>query len=144
MTTEKRKNNMKEIEYVLTMNPEQARSALKAIDLFLRMKLGQYREVSFALLDITKEDFSSRRDKANEKLEEAFKILYDGKGKTDEEWKDQEWYRLYNLMQALRYQIHLAENPTGKGVDSYEPVQLTLDEPIPQCSWNIKVEKSGE
>lgn len=132
---------MKEIEYVLTMNPEQARSALKAIDLLLRMKLGQYREVSFALLDITKEDFSSRRDKADEKLEEAFKILYDGKN--DEEWKDQEWYRLYNLMQALRYQIHLAEDPAGKGVDSQKPIQLTSDEPIPHCSWNIKAEKAG-
>ena len=121
---------MKDIEYVLTMNSDQAHTALKATDLLMRLKLGQYKEIPFALLDVTKEDFCHRRDLADVKLKEAFDILYDGKN--DGEWKDAEWYRLYNLLQAIRYQIHLAEHPNSKGVDSYSPMRLT-DEPMPSC-----------
>lgn len=123
---------MQNYEYILAMNSEQAHTLLKAVDLLMRLKLGQYKEISFALLDITKEDFCHRRDLADEKLEEAFAILYDGK--KDGEWKNAEWYRLFNLLQAVRYQVHLAEHPDTKGVDSYPPMQMT-DEPIPKCEY---------
>lgn len=130
---------MKDVEYVLTMNSDQAHTALKAIDLLMRLKLGQYREISFALLDVTKEDFCHRRDLAETELKKAFDILYNGK--KDGEWKDAEWYRLYNMYQAIRYQIHLAENPDSKGVDSYPPMQLT-DEPMPDCRFRKEVNES--
>lgn len=131
---------MNGVEYVLTMNSDQAHTALKAIELLMRMKLGQYREIAFALLDVTKEDFCHRRDLSETKLKQAFDILYDGK--KDGEWKDAEWYRLYNLYQEIRYQIHLAENPDNKGVDSYPPMQMT-DEPMPDCRFRKEVNESN-
>ena len=119
------------IEYTLTMNSDQAKSCLKAVELLMRLKINQPEEIPFNLI-LELDDFSKRRDKARPLLEQAFRIMYEGK-KTGE-WKDSEWYRLYNLYQALRYQIHQAEHPWTTGVDSYPPMRLT-DEPIPACEY---------
>ena len=129
------------IEYTMTMTSETAHSMLKAVDLLMRLKLGQYREICFALLDICKPDFCDRRDISEVYLEQAFKALFDGK--KNEEYKDDEWHRLYNIFQVLRYQIHLAESPDGTGVDSYPPLLLG-DQPLPECSFCKISEKEKE
>lgn len=124
------------IEYTLKLNSDQAKETLKAVELLMRLKINQPHEISRAILDgiyerIGIDEYLKRKDKANEYLDEAFAAIFPT---WDEVKKDEEWYRLYNIYQAIRYQIHLAEYPNSTGVDSYPPMCLT-DEPIPECTW---------
>lgn len=124
--------------YTLTLNSDQARELRKAVELLMRLKINQPEEITRAVLDEMLEDkrididtFCKRRDKANDHLKAAFDALFPHWGEIR---KDKEWYRLYNIYQVVRYAIHEAENPEGKGVDSYPPTQFT-DEPMPKCEW---------
>lgn len=130
------------IEYTLKLNSTQATEVLKAIDLLMRLKINQPHEISMAVMPddywrndkVDKDlfdDFIHRRDRADEYLKKAFREIFPT-------WKDvkkdDEWHTLYNILQALRYQRHLAEIPNGKGVDSYPPMALG-GEPVPECTW---------
>ncbi len=131
------------IEYVLTLNSQQARETLKAVELLMRLKINQPEEISRAVLDgmydrIGCDEFCMRRDDANVYMRLAFNVIFQ---RSDEVRKDQEWYRLYNLYQVIRKAIHDAEHPEGTGVDSYEPRAFT-DEPLPKIEWKIKPEKA--
>lgn len=133
-----------EIEYTLTMNSRQAKKCLKAVELLMRLKINQPEEISRAVLDgmyerIGIDEYLRRKDSANEHLRNAFMAIFPN---WDEVLKDDEWYILYNIYQAIRYQIHLAEHPGSTGVDSYPPIQIT-DEPIPKCEYR-KVKANGK
>ena len=121
-----------EIEYQLFMNSEQARETLKAVEFLMRLKLKQYDVIPYNLLEMGSTDYWWKRDMAAPYFKQAFEIYF--KEVKPEEYKDDEWYRLYNLYQVLRKAIHDAENPLSTGVDSYEPMQFT-DEPLPGCSF---------
>lgn len=130
-------------KYILTLDSSQAKETLKAVELLIRLKINQPHEITRALMNddyywdnetVDKKKFSEfidRRDKADKILDSAFENIYPP---WDRAKKDEEWYRLYNIFQALRYQIHLAETPNSTGVDSYPPIKFT-DEPIPKCEW---------
>ena len=135
---------MKDVEYVLTMNSDQAHTALKAIELLMRLKINQPEEIARAIMPddyfdektrkVNKERFNEhihRRDAADGYVKMAFRQIFPT---WEDVRKDEEWYRLYNLYQAIRYQIHLAENPDSKGVDSHPPMRMT-DEPMPKCEY---------
>lgn len=124
------------IEYTLTMNSEQAKECLKAVELLMRLKINQPEEISRTILDgmyeeIGIDEFLKRKEKSNDYLRLAFHEIFPT---WEDVKKDEEWYRLYNLYQVLRYQIHLAEHPNSTGVDSYPPRAFT-DEPLPTASW---------
>lgn len=126
----------KKLEYTLTLNSDQAHEALKAIELLMRLKINQPDQLSRDLLEpmyerIGCDEFCKRRDAANEYLRLAFAVIFPA---LDDWKKDTEWYRLYNLYQALRYAIHEAEHPNSVGVDSCPPMQFA-EEPIPKCGW---------
>ena len=134
------------IEYTLTMNSEQAKECLKAVELLMRLKINQPEEITRAVMpenywedgkvDNQKFDyFINRRDEANECLKLAFARIFPI---WESVKKDAEWYRLYNIYQVIRYAIHEAEHPQTTGVDSYPPTQFTADEPLPGCSWTRK------
>ena len=129
-------------EYTLKLNSSQLITVMKAIDLLIRLKINQPKEIPDAIMpdDYWKDgkmdkdafnNFLKRRDHANEYLEKAFREIFP---RWEDVRKDDEWYRLYNIYQALRYQRHLAETPNGKGVDSYPPMDLG-GEPVPECTW---------
>ena len=143
---------MNGVEYVLTMNSEQAHTALKAIELLMRLKINQPEEIARAVMPddyfdektgkVNKERFNEhihRRDAADGYVKMAFRQIFPT---WDDVRKDEEWYRLYNLYQAIRYQIHLAEHPGSKGVDSRPPMRLT-DEPMPDCRFRKEVNESN-
>ena len=126
----------KNLEYTLILNSDQAHEALKAVELLMRLKINQPDQLSRDLLEpmyerIGCDEFCKRRDAANKHLRLAFLEIFPA---LDDWKKDTEWYRLYNLYQALRYAIHEAEYPNSVGVDSYPPMQFT-EEPIPKCGW---------
>jgi hypothetical protein len=130
------------IEYTLKLNSTQAGEVLKAVDLLMRLKINQPHEISRAVMadDYWKDgkvdrdefdDFIHRRDRADMYIDKAFREIFPT---WEDVKKDDEWHTLYNILQALRYQRHLAETPNGKGVDSYPPMALG-GEPVPECTW---------
>ena len=122
---------MKMYEYTLTLNSEQARETLKAVELLMRLKLNQAFTFSDSVVGWDTKDWKGIHT-ATKKVEEALSILF--KDREPEKWKDDEWYRLYNLYQVIRKAIHDAEHPETPGVDSYDPIKFT-DEPLPKIRW---------
>lgn len=118
------------IKYTLTMESEQARKCLKAVELLMRLKLEQYDQLPYCILDLGDDKYAEKRNESEPLLKAAFRIMF--RDHEPGNYKDEEWYMLYNIYQALRYQIHLAENPTGTGVDSYPPMRIS-DAPMPEC-----------
>lgn len=111
--------------YTLTLSPEQAKAVCKSVELLLRLKIGQYEELPFALCQMG-EGFCGKRDAAKPHLKQGFEAML---GERPE--KDQEWNRLYDILQVMRYAIHDAEHPWTTGVDSYPPI-CTSGEPLPK------------
>ena len=117
------------MSYVLTLTSEQAKVMDKAVELLLRLKLGQYKELAWALMGAGAEDFAKKRDEAAPHLLYAFQTM---SGKLFPGWdKDEEWFRLYDLHQVVRKAIHDAEHPGTIGVDSYPPI-CTAGEKLPE------------
>ena len=133
------------IEYTLTMNSEQAKECLKAVELLMRLKINQPEQISRSVMPedywedgmLNKQKFGEyikHRDAANDHLNRAFAEIFPTRESVK---KDSEWYRLYNIYQVIRYQIHLAEYPNSTGVDSYPPRQFS-EEPLPECKYERK------
>lgn len=127
-------------EYTLILNSQQAREVLKAVEFLMRLKIRQEDVIPYTILNIDDiNEYCKRRDNSKMHLKYAFDELFPT---IDDIKKDDEWYRLYNLYQSVRYALHKAETPNSKGVDSYPPIQFT-DEPIPECNWK-KIEEKHE
>lgn len=117
-------------EYVLTMNSNQTKETLKAIELLMRLKIKQFDILPYNLLDIGAKDYCDKRDAAEPLLRDLGEIFFPG-------WhysKDEEWNRLYDLYQVLRHAIHDAEYPTCKSQYADEPAQYSR-EPLPKIEW---------
>ena len=100
------------MQYRLTLSTAQARAADKAIELLLRLKIGQFEEIPWAVRGGDhSEEFCRKRDEAKPHLD-ALRNIYGAQ-------KDDEWHRLYDLHQVIRKAIHDAEHPGTTGVDSY-------------------------
>lgn len=111
------------MQYRLTLSTAQARAADKAIELLLRLKIGQYDVIPENVMDMTADvdSYCKHRDAAKPHLaalQRVFETYYH---------KDDEWHRLYDLHQVIRKAIHDAEHPGTVGVDSY-PVVCTAGE----------------
>lgn len=127
------------VEYTLKLNSQQANYLLKAVELLMRLKINQPKEISRDVLDgmynrLGIDEYLRRKNLANEYLEKAFAVIFPS---YDEVQKDEEWHVLYNIYQAVRYQRHLAEFPNSNGVDSYPPMDLS-GHGIPECTWESK------
>lgn len=131
-----------EHEYKLIMNSSQARTVLKAVELLMRLKINQPKEIIWDVMDTETNrkdpEFYEHRENAEKLLEQAFNQIFAFKLSyprlTDADWKDAEWYRLYNTYQVIRHALHDAENPEGDGIDKEEPMQFT-EEPLPGIEW---------
>ena len=118
-------------EYTLTLNSEQAREILKAVELLMRLKLNQAFTFNDSVAGWDVEDPKRLRE-ATRYVELALGILFENR--EAHRWKDAEWYRLYNIYQVIRKAVHDAEHPETEGVDAYDPIKFT-DEPLPKIRW---------
>ena len=107
-------------KYRLTMDSEQARLVSYACELYMRLKLGQYEELPFALMDLSDKDFAEKRDNARPYLQGAFSEMLGGRPL--DKVKDKKWHQLYNIHQVVRHAIWQEEFPGTDGVWSYEPM----------------------
>ena len=131
MKNERKEQNTDNVEIVLHLNQQQAQEVLKATELLLRLKLGQFKELAFNLLDISADDFCEKRDAAEEPLKSAADIFF--KCKKPEVRKDSEWYRLYNLFQVLRKAIWTSAGRDDKLSEIGASIFQFTEEPIPKC-----------
>ena len=115
----------------LVMNPYQAHALNRAVDLLMRLKINQPKELIWHLIDLGDNDFCERRDCAEHYLSGAFKQIYPT---WESAAKDKEWHTLYNTHQVLRYAFYKNEHPSSKGVDSYPPTSFS-GEPLPVLSY---------
>ncbi len=127
--------------YTLTLTSAQCRSVCNAVELLMRLKINQPEEIPRSALNwgdgLSVDEWCRRRDKAEPLLRQAFNELFPT---WQDVKKDEQWYRLYNLYQVTRYALHEAENPEGKGVDSYKPWNAGgVDEPMPKCTFEREV-----
>lgn len=123
--------------YTLTLTSSQLRAVCGAVELLMRLKINQPEEIPRGALNwgdgLSVDEWCRRRDKEEPLLRQAFKELFPT---WEDVKKDEQWYRLYNLYQVTRYALHEAENPEGKGVDSYPPWNSGgVDEPMPKCTF---------
>ena len=129
----KKKTEPEKPGYILTMSNVQTKEALKAIELLMRLKLSQHREIPDAVLNwgegMSVDEFCKRRDKAEPYLEFGFKALFPT---CEDVKKDREWNRLFDLFQIIRKAIHDAEHPETVGVDS-APVICMAGEKMATC-----------
>lgn len=110
------------MKYRLTMTSEQVKEANAAIELMMRLKLAQYRELPYTLMDISDTEYCEKRDDAMPHLKAGFDAMF--RGRKDYEWKDREWYVLYNLHQVIRHAIRNAEFPDSNSVWSTPPMDF--------------------
>lgn len=104
------------MQYRLTLSTAQARAADKAIELLLRLKIGQFDVLPQNLMVPGSEGYCEHRDAAKPYLDGLERVF------ATYNHKDDEWHRLYDLHQVIRKAIHDAEYPETTGVDSYPAV----------------------
>lgn len=130
------KSATSEEKYVLTLTREQAITAQNALELYARLRIGQFEHISEKLLDfgLGVDEYCRRRDIANDLLGLAACILF-GKnqyGRPDTK-KDNLHHRAWNIYEALRYRMAWHDHPEGGwGVCFDEPYPWG-NEPVPQC-----------
>lgn len=118
------------MNYNLTLTANQMHELHKAVELLMRLKIGQYQELIYDLCDIHSVEKQETIDAADNLLKEAFILI--NTGKKSNEYKDQEWFILYDMYQVLRKAIHDAETPDRPGLDAVEPMQMSKE---PLIEW---------
>lgn len=125
----------KDYKVVLELTPDQARTAMDALELYARLRIGQFERITDSVLDFKNiEDYCMRRDAANDLMKVLKRIIYgkDGLGIPVIK-KDELHYRAWNIYAAIRYHVAWHEHPEGGfGVHFDKPYPYG-EEPVPEC-----------
>lgn len=102
-------------KYILTLTREQAQVAQNALELYARLKIGQFDRITELMLDVRSVDeYCQRRDLANDLLKIVACIIFGrndyGQPKCE---KDALHHRAWNIYTALRYQMAWHDRPEG-------------------------------
>lgn len=123
-----------EVRYVLTLTDDQARMVETACELYARLKIGQFEQISELMLDVKDvEQYCQRRDIANDLLRTVACVIF---GRNINGWphvqKDALHHRAWNIYHALRYKRAWYENPKGGWGVNYDKPYPYGGEPIPE------------
>lgn len=128
-------NEKKDYKVVLELTPDQARTAMSALELYARLKIGQFERITEMMLDVRSVDeYCKRRDISNDMLRIVSNIIYgrNAYGCPDVK-KDEDHYRAWNIYAAIRYHVAWHEHPKGGfGVHFDKPYPYG-EEPVPEC-----------
>lgn len=137
---------MAEEKYVLTLTRDQALVAQNALELYARLKIGQFNRISELMLDVRSVDeYCKRRDLANDLLQIVAGIIY-GKntyGYPDVQ-KDALHHRAWNIYATLRYHMAWHDNPEGGIGCCYDEPYPWGGEPVPGCKVVEGEEPKGD
>lgn len=123
----------------LTMTREQARAVMNATELLARLEIGQFKEITWKMIDrfITddgKKFDSTRRDAADELLEQACRTVFgvNQYNRPDVREKSMQHQRCWAVYATIRYALAWHDHPEGGvTVDFQEP--LGIGETMPKC-----------
>ena len=124
-------------KYVLTLNEDQAKITDKALELYARLRMGQWNELIDLCVDLADEDYCEKRDQLEVALMHDRKIAYPdlstsighsyGVGKFTD--GDLAW----EVHKVLRHRMAWTEHPEGGlGVDFDKPISFRGNE-LAQC-----------
>jgi hypothetical protein len=128
------------------MTEEQARCVVAAIDLSMRIRLGQWKEIIEACMDFEPEkidEWCERRDKAEDILLQARKIVMPeltGWGHSYGVYNREDTERAYNVLLAVRSCLAYHNKPEGGyTVDFRRPMDIHVHEEMPKCEVEDRV-----
>lgn len=140
-----------EEKYVLTLTREQAQVAQNALELYARLKIGQFDRITELMLDVRSVDeYCQRRDLANDLLKIVACIIFGrndyGQPKCE---KDALHHRAWNIYTALRYQMAWHDHPEGGWGLHFDKPYPWGGEPVAECRIEegqslVDVRKHGE
>lgn len=123
-------------KYILTLTREQAQVAQNALELYARLKIGQFDRITELMLDVRSVDeYCQRRDLANDLLQIVAGIIY-GKnayGYPDVQ-KDALHHRAWNIYAAIRYKMAWHDEPKGGWAVCFDEPYPYGGEPVPKCT----------
>ena len=132
-----------EEKYVLTLTRDQAITTQNALELYARLKIGQFNRITELMLDVRSVDeYCQRRDLANDLLRVVAGIIY-GKnayGYPDVQ-KDDLHNRAWTIYATLRYHMAWHDNPKGGVGCCYDTPYPWGGEPVPKCE--VVCDKEG-
>lgn len=138
----KKKTVKKEERVTLEMSRESALICEEALELYARLKLGQFREITWKIMpDDWKENNFDRwiqeRDFANELLEMAAKHVFGSNnwGQPDVKVRDEDEMRAWELYTTLRYVRSWHDNPE----DGEKSWSVVYDKPMAQSGDRMPV-----
>ena len=127
------------MKYVLTMNEEQAKTVISALDFYMRMRIGQWDELRYLCFNEPIEDVSKYRmlaDTIDEKLFEVRQIVLPEltRGASYGVYKFENTERAFNVLKAIRSARAWHRNPKGGYECIYDrPMAINVREEMPQC-----------
>ncbi len=136
------------MQYNLSVNTVQARLIEKALDLYIRMRIGQWQTLEELCLGfgLDAEEYLDRKDKIHEALAKARAVCYPdigdslncsyGVGKFDDT------QIVHDILQVLRHRVSWTEHPEGGSSLDFAPVTRFSDLPLPVCTADETVSKS--
>ena len=129
-------------KYVLTMNEEQARVTMAALDLYMRLRIGQWDELADLCIecDYENEDdffaYREKRDEVRKRLLHARQIAMPEltRGSSWGVYKFEKTERAFNVLKAIRSARAWHNNPKG-GYECYydRPMPIHVREEMPSC-----------
>lgn len=133
-------------KYSLVLTEEQARLVMTACDFYCRMRLGQFQELTYRIMDsLSDEDFCERRDRADELIFEARKQIFPelrGRGHSYGIGKFKDADQAYDVYQVIRKGLH----PDAAPVFSYQKEIPKFEElkqhPLTEEEWNSMLHKA--
>lgn len=116
--------------YTLTMTREQALVARDAMELYARVRFGQFDNILVQTLDIFNPKNCERRDIARKHLNQAALEII-----PDEYRFDMRLDRAWALYETIRHSIAWHDHPDGGlGASFDSPMLYSADEPMPKCT----------
>lgn len=130
-------------KYKLEMSEEQARTLIGAIDLAIRIRLGQFGEIIEQCMDLDTgniNEWCQRRDDAEAVLLQARNIIMpelrdiNSLSGSHGVYAKEETERAYNVLLAVRSCIAYHNKPEGGyTVDFRRPMNIHVNEELPKC-----------
>lgn len=127
-------------KYRLEMNEKQARCVVGALNLAMRITLGQWREIIESCMKYEPDktaEWCERRDEAEAILMQARKIVMPeltGWGHSYGVYNRPETERLYNVVLAIRSCLAYHDHPEGGDTVNFrKPMSIYVNEEMPKC-----------
>ena len=128
------------VKYELTMTEAQARVTIAALDFWMRMRLGQWRELAELCIEYelgNAEDYCRKRDDAEQILMDARKTIMPEipRGSSYGVYHFPETERAFNVLKAIRSCMAWHDHPEGGWTVIFDrPMAIRVSEKMPVCA----------